>query len=75
MTFLWKACGSPKPNSTETPFEDVNADKYYCKPVLWAVENGITSGMGNGNFGVGKTCTRGQIVTFLYAASDFLSED
>ncbi|MBR3078176.1 MAG: endonuclease [Oscillospiraceae bacterium] len=75
VTFLWKACGSPKPNSTETPFEDVNADKYYCKPVLWAVENGITSGMGNGNFGVGKTCTRGQIVTFLYAASDFLSED
>ena len=41
---------------------------YFYKAVLWAVENGVTSGVGNGKFGVNDTCTRGQIVTFLYNA-------
>ena len=68
VTFLWKASGSPKPATTTNPFKDVKSDKYYFNAILWAVENGITSGMGDGTFGVGQTCTRAQIVTFLYAA-------
>ncbi|MBR6119577.1 MAG: S-layer homology domain-containing protein [Oscillospiraceae bacterium] len=69
MTFLWKAVGSPAPETTVSPFSDVKTGKYYFKPVLWAMENGITGGVGDGKFGVGKPCTRGQIVTFLYAAA------
>jgi hypothetical protein len=68
MTFLWKAVGSPNPTSTTSPFTDVKAGKYYYKAVLWAVENGVTGGVSSTLFGVGRTCTRGQIVTFLYAA-------
>ena len=68
MTFLWKACDSPEPAITENPFADVPEGKYYCKPVLWAVENGITSGTSATTFGVNKICTRAQIVTFLYKA-------
>jgi len=68
MTFLWKACGSPEPASTDNPFVDVKSTKYFYKPVLWAVENGITGGADATHFGVGKPCTRGQIVTFLYKA-------
>ena len=74
MTFLWKACGSPEPETTENPFTDVKDGKYYVKPILWAVENKITGGVGGGKFGVGKTCTRAQIVTFLYKAVDFLPD-
>ena len=68
VTFLWKTVGSPEPKTTENPFSDVKEGKYYYKAVLWAVENGITSGMSDGRFGVGETCTRAHIVTFLYAA-------
>ena len=68
VTFLWKASGSPKPVTTTNPFKDVKSGKYYYNAILWAVENGITSGMGDDTFGVGQTCTRAQIVTFLYAA-------
>ena len=68
VTFLWKAAGSPEPESTESPFTDVKSGKYYFKAVLWAVENGVTGGIGGGLFGVGRTCTRAQIVTFLYKA-------
>ena len=68
MTFLWKACGAHEPTSTDNPFTDVPAGKYYTNAVLWAVENGITSGVDATHFGVGQTCTRGQIVTFLYKA-------
>ncbi len=68
MSFLWKACGSPEPTTTENPFTDVIPGKYYYKAVLWAVENKITGGTSADKFGVGKPCTRGQIVTFLYKA-------
>ena len=68
VTFLWKAAGAPAPETTENPFTDVKEGKYYYNAVLWAVENGITSGMSETTFGVGVTCTRAQIVTFLYAA-------
>ena len=66
VSFLWKAIGSPEPEGTESPFTDVKPGKYYFKPVLWAVENGVTSGASATTFGVGKSCTRAQIVTFLY---------
>ena len=68
MTFIWNTFNAPEPIMTEKPFTDVKEGKYYYNAVRWAVENGITSGMGRGLFGVGQTCTRGQIVTFLYAA-------
>ncbi len=68
VTFLWAAAGRPEPESAENPFTDVSEGKYYYKPVLWAVENGITGGTGEGVFSPNKTCTRAQIVTFLYKA-------
>ncbi len=68
VTFLWKAMGSPEPNSAENPFTDVKEGDYFYKPVLWAKENGITSGTSATTFSPGKPCTRGQIVTFLWIA-------
>ena len=68
VTFLWRAAGSPEPKSQENPFTDLSADDYYYDAVLWAVENGITSGTTATTFGGNSTCTRGQIVTFLYRA-------
>ena len=68
VTFLWNAAGKPEPTITNNPFTDVKEGKYYYLPVLWAVEHGITSGMQPDTFGINNTCTRGQIVTFLYAA-------
>ena len=66
VTFLWNAAGSPEPESAENPFTDVKEGRFYYKAVLWAVENKITNGVSANQFGVGKSCTRGQIVTFLY---------
>lgn len=66
VTFLWRYASQPEPNSLENPFPDVNADAYYGKAVLWAVEKGITGGYKDGTFGPNKTCKRDQIVTFLY---------
>ena len=68
VTFLWRAAGSPAPNSMSS-FTDVPADAFYAKAVAWAVENGITSGTGEGKFSPNSTCTRAQAVTFLYRAS------
>ena len=65
-TFLWRAAGSPVPKSTAVPFKDVPAGAYYTTAVLWAAENGITTGTGDGTtFDPEGTCTRGQIVTML----------
>ena len=66
VTFLWRAAGCPEPKSTDTPFTDVKAKAFYAKAVAWAVENGITKGMTDTTFEPDTTCTRGQIVTFLY---------
>ena len=66
VTFLWRAAGKPAPKSAENPFPDVPNGKYYTDAVLWAVENNITAGFKDGTFGPNKTCTRGQIVTFLW---------
>ena len=65
VTFLWRAAGCPEPTSMSS-FSDVSADAYYAKAVAWAVENGITDGVGNGKFAPDQVCTRGQIVTFLW---------
>ena len=67
VTFLWRAAGSPEPKSMSS-FFDVSADSYYAKAVAWAVENGITTGTGDGKFSPDATCTRAQSVTFLFRA-------
>ncbi|MBE7005680.1 MAG: hypothetical protein E7424_00830 [Ruminococcaceae bacterium] len=65
VTFLWRTEGEPAP-SGKNPFKDVTAEDYFYKPVLWAVEQGITNGTSPNTFAPNATCTRGQIVTFLY---------
>ena len=67
VTFLWRVAGSPEPKSMSS-FADVSMDAYYAKAVAWAVENGITTGTGDGKFSPGATCTRAQSVTFLFRA-------
>lgn len=66
VTFLWRAAGAPAPSDDRNPFRDVGADAYYHDAVLWAVENGITSGTGDAVFSPDESCSRAQIVTFLY---------
>ena len=66
VTFLWRAAGSPEPAGTEMPFADVVPGSYYEKAVLWAVEQGITKGVSETEFGPDETVTRAQTVTFLY---------
>ena len=69
VTFLWRAAGSPAPKSTVNPFTDVSANDYYYNAVLWAVENGITTGVSADRFAPGATVNRAQTVTFLYRAN------
>ena len=68
VTFLWRAAGSPEPVSTENPFSDVKEGPFY-KAILWAVEQGITTGYSDGTFRPAASCTRGQIATFLWRAA------
>ena len=63
--FLYRAAGSPEVTDAAA-FSDVAADAYYAKAVAWAEKNGITNGLGNGKFGSDNSCTRAQIITFLY---------
>lgn len=65
VTFLWRYAGCPKPLGTKD-FSDVTDGAYYSDAVIWAAENGITDGVGGNKFAPGETCTRAQIVTFLY---------
>ena len=67
VTFLWRAGGSPAVSGSAA-FTDVASDAYYAAAVAWAEKNGVTGGIGGGLFGTGNTCTRAQIVTFLYRA-------
>ena len=69
VTFLWRAAGSPEPKSGKNPFSDVKTDDYFFKAVLWATENGVTTGTGKTTFSPSSVCTRGQIVTFLWRAA------
>ena len=66
VTFLWRAAGQPEPTERTNPFTDVKEGTYYYKAVLWAVEKGITNGTSETTFDPDETCTRGQIVTFLW---------
>ena len=66
VTFLWRTAGSPEPKTNTMPFTDVNAGSYYYDAVLWAVENGITEGTSDTTFSPNSTCTRAQIVAFLW---------
>lgn len=69
VTFLWRASGSPEPKTASNSFTDVAANAYYCKAVLWAVENGITTGTSATTFSPDAPCTRAQGVTFLWRAN------
>ena len=69
VTFLWRAAGSPAAKSAVMPFTDVKAGSYYYDAVLWAVEQGITKGTSDTMFSPDATCTRAQIVTFLWRAN------
>ena len=73
VTFLWNAAGQPEPYRTDNPFTDVQEGKFYCKAVLWAVENGITNGKSANLFAPKDNCTRAQVVTFLYKSIDILN--
>ena len=67
VTFLHRYMGKPAYTITGSGFTDVTDPEEFCyDAILWAVENEITGGLGDGTFGVDQTCTRGQIVTFLY---------
>ena len=70
VTFLWQAFGRPQPKSSQNPFTDISPDDYYYEAVLWAYEQGITSGATATTFAPNATCTRAQIVTFLWQAED-----
>ena len=66
VTFLWRTAGSPKPEIRTMPFTDVPVGSYYYDAVLWAVENGITKGTSDTTFSPNMTCSRAQIVAFLW---------
>ena len=66
VTFLWRTAGSPEPETRTMPFTDVPVGSYYYDAVLWAVENGITKGTSDTTFSPNMTCTRAQIVAFLW---------
>jgi hypothetical protein len=66
MAFLWRAAGEPEPTSTYNPFVDVPNGQYYYKPILWAVENGITKGTDATHFSPDLTLSTAHMITFLY---------
>ena len=68
VTFLWRAAGSPEPETTVNPFVDVTEDSFFYKAVLWAAEKGITSGVDQNHFAPFAACSRAQVVTFLWRA-------
>ena len=69
VTFLWRYAGEKAPASSKNPFTDVAKGKFYYDAVLWAVENGVTNGMTETTFEPDRTCSRGQVVTFLFRAT------
>ena len=68
VTFLHRAAENPEPSSTKNPFADVKTSDFFYKPVLWAVEQGITNGLTETTFGPTQVCNRAQVVTFLHRA-------
>ena len=75
VTFLWRAAGCPTPKSSEMPFKDVPKGSYYETAVKWAVENGITNGMSDTTFSPDTTCSRAQIVSFLWRSQKSVAPD
>ncbi len=69
VTFLWRCAGSPEPTRTTSQFTDVDPGAYYYKAMLWALEEGITTGTSATTFKPNMDCTRAQVVTFLYRAA------
>ncbi len=69
VTFLWRDNGCPEPTTTNNPFTDISPEAYYYKAVLWALEEGITTGIKEDTFAPEAGCTRGQVVTFLWRAN------
>ena len=74
VTFLWRYASMPEPENVQTAFTDVDAEEYYGKAVAWALEQGVTTGATETLFRPDATCTRGQIVTFLYRAERIPAE-
>ncbi|MBQ3356943.1 MAG: leucine-rich repeat protein [Oscillospiraceae bacterium] len=68
VTFLWRANGCPEPKRSDNPFKDVKESDYYYKAVLWAAENGVTTGTSATTFSPNAPCTRAHVVTFLWRA-------
>jgi hypothetical protein len=68
VTFLWRAFGQPEGTGVENPFKDVSSKKYYYKAVLWAVDHQITTGTSPTTFDPNGSCSRAQVVTFLWRA-------
>ena len=66
VTFLWRLAGEPEPSAKTTSFKDIKTKDYFYKPVLWAVEKGITTGVSKTKFDPQGICTRAQTVTFLW---------
>lgn len=66
VVMLWRLAGEPEPESLVNPFTDVDPARYYYKAVLWAVEEGITTGMSDTTFCPRDATTRAQAVTFLW---------
>lgn len=75
VTFLWRANGSPEPELKDNPFSDINTGNYFYKAVLWAVEQGITTGTSETTFSPADSCTRGQVAAFLYRAKGSQAAD
>lgn len=74
VTFLWRASGKPEPESAVNPFSDVKASDYYYKPILWAVEKGITTGTSAKTFSPKQKCSSAHIITFMYRAKGIGSD-
>ncbi|MBQ3404575.1 MAG: S-layer homology domain-containing protein [Oscillospiraceae bacterium] len=74
VTFLWRAEGCPEPYTAANPFVDIKADEYWYKPILWAVEKGITKGTDTTHFRPYQTCSTAHIITFLYRTLDIGSD-
>ncbi|MBQ1906648.1 MAG: S-layer homology domain-containing protein [Firmicutes bacterium] len=68
VTFLWRARGCPEPEAMTSSFKDVKDSDYFFKPVLWAVEEGITNGTTEDEFTPDQTCSNAHILTFIYRA-------
>lgn len=73
VTFLWRLCGSPEPQTYDFRFKDLHVMDYWFKATMWGIENGIVQGYKDNTFRAKNPCTRAQAVTFMYRMSDKIS--